>query len=149
MEGIYCIYGTSYKPCYLDPHPLVCGVNNWKLLQNFYNFFGHNLKWHHEFFKPLKLVDTKGNKIFKNIKMHWISTFSLTKWIFLEYKTLLAKMLGNAYEISQAWINFDSSCDVPIVRNASIQQVFVKEGHLCMWLHWGHQTLLKLFLHTL
>lgn len=114
MEGIYCIYGTSYKPCYLDPHPLVCGVNNWKLLQNFYNFFGHNLKWHHEFFKPSKLVDTKGNKILKNIKMHWISTFSLTKWIFLEYKTLLAKMLGNAYEISQAWINFDSSCDVPI-----------------------------------
>lgn len=114
MEGICCIYGTSYKPCYLDPYPLVCDVNNWKLLQICCNFFSHNLKCHHEFFKPLKLMDTKGNKILKNIKTCWISMFSSTKWVFSKYKTLLAKMVGNAYEISQAQINFDSSCDVPI-----------------------------------
>lgn len=98
----------------IDLHWLVYGVKNWKLLQNFYNFFSHNLKCHCEFFKPSKLMDTKGNKKLKNIKAHWISMLSSTKWVFFEYKTLLTKMVGNAYENFQAQINFDSSCDMPI-----------------------------------
>jgi hypothetical protein len=114
MEGIHWIYGTLYKPGYLGLHWLVYGVKNWKLSQIFYNFFSHNLKCHREFFKPSKLMDTKGDKILKNIKVCWISMLRSTKWVFSEYKTLLAKMVGNAYENFQAQINFDSSCDVPI-----------------------------------
>jgi hypothetical protein len=36
-----------------------------------------------------------------------------------------------------------------IMINASIHQVSAKEGHLFMWIHWGHQSLPKFFLHLL
>jgi hypothetical protein len=42
----------------------------------------------------------------------------------------LAKMVGNAYEILRAQINFDSSCDVPIFLGLACLMPFLEMHQL-------------------
>jgi hypothetical protein len=58
-----------------------------------HNYFAHGPKGHLEASKLVELLERKGNKIFKNIKTHWISMLSLSKKILSEYKTLVVKMV--------------------------------------------------------
>ncbi len=46
------------------------------LLSFVYNYYPHNPKHHLEINKLVELFECKGNKIFKNIKTHWIFMLS-------------------------------------------------------------------------
>jgi hypothetical protein len=96
MEGIHCM---AHDFMNLVIHTLIHLFMMSKieiLLQKFY-FFSHSQKCHHKFVKLSKLMDIKGNKIFKNIKMCWISMLSPTKWKFAEYKTLFTRMVRDTH----------------------------------------------------
>jgi hypothetical protein len=45
-----------------------------------------------EFHKLAKLINRKGNKLFKNVKTRWILMFFPTKRVFVEYRPLNVKM---------------------------------------------------------
>jgi hypothetical protein len=105
------------------------------------------------------LMDIKGSKILKNIKTYWISMLNPTKWKFVEYKILLTRMVRDTHmkflkhklTLIVMWcVHFAQSCmmNALIKINASTHQFFAKDGHLFMWIHWGHQSLPKPFLHT-
>jgi hypothetical protein len=95
-HGRHTLYGTwLYESCYPYPRPLVCDIKNWIFFAIF--FSPHNKKCHHKFIKLSKLMDIKNNKIFKNIKMCWISMLSPTKWKFVEYKTLFTSMVRDVF----------------------------------------------------
>jgi hypothetical protein len=66
------------------------------LLQTLHSYFAHSPKRHVEFTKRVEFMQTKGNKILRNVKTKWISMLSLAKKVMVKYKTLLVKMaLGN------------------------------------------------------
>jgi hypothetical protein len=46
------------------------------LFQTLYNYLSKSLKRHLEITKLIKLMETKGAKIFKNVKTHWIFILS-------------------------------------------------------------------------
>jgi len=56
-----------------------------------YNYFAHSLKWHVELTKLVELLECKGNKIFNNIKTHWISILSPSNKNLVEYHSLVVK----------------------------------------------------------
>jgi hypothetical protein len=58
------------------------------LLQTLRNYFAHSPKKHLEFTKLVEMLETKGSKIFLNVKTRWISMLSLAKRLKIEYKTL-------------------------------------------------------------
>jgi hypothetical protein len=47
------------------------------LLQSCHAYFAHNPKNHLEFIKLTNMIETKGLKNFKNMKIHWISLLDL------------------------------------------------------------------------
>jgi hypothetical protein len=70
----------------LSSLPLVICLEH--LLQTLDNCFAHSLK----FTKLVEMLETKGDKIFRNVKTRWLSMLSLAKRLMAEYKTLLLKM---------------------------------------------------------
>jgi hypothetical protein len=81
------LYGSSNKPCYtnrLQP--------TFDFSQCLYGYFNHNPKRHLEFSKLTNVMETKGNKILRNIKTRWTSMINPNKWVVLEYYILLMKM---------------------------------------------------------
>jgi hypothetical protein len=49
-------------------------INNIKdLLQSSHAYFAHSPKWHLEFIKLIDMMETKGLKMFNNVKTQWIS----------------------------------------------------------------------------
>jgi hypothetical protein len=77
-----------------------------------YNYFAHNPKWHLEFCKLVEILESKENKLLKNIKTRWISMLSLCKIIFAEYKFLVVKMVEDSDHIENAKNNYELLCDV-------------------------------------
>ncbi len=70
-----------------------------------------------EYTKLAKLIETKGAKILKNVKTHWIFILSPIWHVMVEYKTLLMKMALDASINEKAKVvflkdNFDLICDV-------------------------------------
>jgi hypothetical protein len=63
------------------------------LLVGMYNYFAHNTKQHLEFCKLVEILESKGNKLLKNIKTRWISMLSSCKRIFAKHKLLVVKMV--------------------------------------------------------
>jgi hypothetical protein len=57
------------------------------MLTSIYNYFDHSPKRHLEGF-----LESKGNKILKNIKACWIFMLSPSKWVLAKYKALVVKM---------------------------------------------------------
>jgi molecular chaperone DnaK (HSP70) len=55
-------------------------------------FFTPNPKKHLGFTKLIDMMETKGPKIFMNVKTQWISLLELLCRIFKKYKPFLAKM---------------------------------------------------------
>ncbi len=82
------------------------------LLVGMYNYFTHNPKQHLEFCKLAKILESKGNKLLKNIKTRWISMLSPCKKFFVEYKLLVVKMVEDNDHIENAKSNYKLLCDV-------------------------------------
>ncbi len=77
-----------------------------------YNCFCLNLKRHLKTTKLVKLLSSKGNKFFENIKMRWISMFLPSKHVLSEYKLLIVKMVENDSTIDITKTNYELFCDV-------------------------------------
>lgn len=84
------------------------------LLVSMYNYFHHNPKCHLETTKLAKFLQSKGNKILKNIKMHWISMLLPSKRVLSEYKLLIVKMAENSSTIDNTRTNYKLLCNVEI-----------------------------------
>jgi transcription initiation factor IIE alpha subunit len=41
-------------------------------MMNMYGYFNYSSKWHLEFQELIQILDTKGNKIIKNVKTKWM-----------------------------------------------------------------------------
>ncbi len=82
------------------------------LLAGMYNYFTHNPKQHLEFCKLVEILESKGNKLFKNIKTWWISKLSPCKIFFAEYNFLVVKMVEDSDHIENAKSNYELLCDV-------------------------------------
>jgi hypothetical protein len=65
-----------------------------------------------EFCKLAKILESKGNKLLKNIKTQWISMLSLYKRIFAKYKFLVVKMVEDNDHIEDAKSSYELLCDV-------------------------------------
>jgi hypothetical protein len=59
---------------------------------NMYGYFSHSPKSHLEFHRLAETLETKGNKIFKNVKTRWMSMLDPLKRIMTEYPPLLVVM---------------------------------------------------------
>jgi hypothetical protein len=59
---------------------------------NMYGYFSHSSKRHLEFQRLAQTLETKGNKILKNVKTRWMSMLDLLKRIMAEYRFLLTVM---------------------------------------------------------
>jgi hypothetical protein len=82
------------------------------LLASMHNYFAHNPKHHLEVNKLVELLECKGNKIIKNIKMRWISMLSISKIILNEYKVLVVKMVENNVIIDITKTNYKFLCNL-------------------------------------
>jgi hypothetical protein len=83
-----------------------------RLLQTLYNYFSKSLKRDLEFTKLVEVMETKGAKILKNVKTHWISMLSPTWCVMVEYRILLMKMALDGPTNDKAKENFKLLCDV-------------------------------------
>ncbi len=54
--------------------------------------FSHSPKWHFEFLKFAYILDTKGNKIIKDVKTTWMSMLEPFKTILEKYHLLFVVM---------------------------------------------------------
>jgi hypothetical protein len=57
-------------------------------------------------------METKGNKILKNVKMRWMSMFKPLKIIMVNYHPLLAVMQVDCITITQEKINYFVAFDM-------------------------------------
>ena len=62
------------------------------LLKSSHAYFKHSPKWHLEFVKLAKLMETKGLKLLKNVKTRWVSLIEPLRRILQDYRVPLAKM---------------------------------------------------------
>jgi hypothetical protein len=67
-----------------------------------YGYFNHSPKRHMEFQKLVQTLETKGNKIFKNVKTRWMSMLNPLKRIMEKYHHLLTMMQANNFTIHMA-----------------------------------------------
>ena len=74
----------------LSNYPLISRLEG--LFQFVYSYFCRSHKRHSELQKLADLMETKGNKMLRNVETRWISIRSLAQKIMSEYKTLLVKM---------------------------------------------------------
>jgi len=75
--------------------PLVIRLQN--LLQTLHSYFAHSPKRHLKFTKLTKLMQTKGNKILRNVKTRWMAI----ERVMAKYKTLLVKMAWTIVPINK------------------------------------------------
>jgi hypothetical protein len=74
----------------LSNYPMVSRLES--LFQSMYSYFCRSNNRHTELQKLADLMETKGNKMLKNIETRWISMRSPAKRIMAEYTTLMMKM---------------------------------------------------------
>ena len=66
------------------------------LLKSSHAYFKHSPKRHLEFVKLVELMETKGLKLLKNVKIRWVSLIEPLRRILQEYKVFLAKMKADS-----------------------------------------------------
>jgi hypothetical protein len=76
-----------------------------------YVHFTHFPKRHMDFTKLAEILETKGGKIFRNVKIRWISMLAPTKCVLYEYKTLVVKMVDDNLGNVTAKNNYELLCD--------------------------------------
>jgi hypothetical protein len=106
------VNNVHYMPCHtnlvvqsLNKLSLVSKIES--MLASIYNYFDHSPKRHVEGF-----LESKGNKILKNIKTYWISMLSPSKWVLAKYKALIVEMDVYGPTIDVAKKNYELFCDV-------------------------------------
>lgn len=86
------------------------------LLQTLHVFFVHNSKVFLEFQKLIDLINSKGNKLFRNhVKTCWISMVLLTKQVYVEYHLLIIKMQTKSSKSEMVQKNLNALCDVEFI----------------------------------
>jgi hypothetical protein len=91
------------------------------LFQALHVFFTHSPKTFLEFYKLVNLINTKGNKLFENVKTHWIiSIFSLTKCVYAKYNPLIVKMHVKSSKNKVVLINMHA-----LIKITQNQDIFV------------------------
>jgi hypothetical protein len=93
--------------------PLMFSIEN--MLQSMYNYFSHSPRYHLKFVKLVELVQTKGLKILKNVKMQSFSILSSTMRVMNEYQTLFVKMQQDSPTSTIVKTNFDHLANVQIL----------------------------------
>jgi hypothetical protein len=73
------------------------------------------LKKFDKFQKLTDLLQKKGNKLFQNVKTHYVSMLSPTKWVYLEFHPLMVKMHAKNQWNDVGWNNLNSLCDVEVI----------------------------------
>ncbi len=86
----YVAHRTNLVILVLNKLSLVMHIEG--MLQSLYAFFSHNSKKVLEFVNLAKTLETKGLKLLKNIKFHWISMLNPLKCVLGKYKSLVVKM---------------------------------------------------------
>jgi hypothetical protein len=82
-----------------------------KLLQSMYVYFFHSPNKHMEFTKLAEILETKGGKIFHNVRTWWILMLAPTKCVLQEYKTLVVKLADDSLGNAIAKNNYELLCD--------------------------------------
>jgi hypothetical protein len=103
----------------MTKYPMVSRLEN--MFQSVYSYFCRSNKRHAELQKLADLMETKGNKMLRNVDTRWISMRSPAKRIMSEYSTLIVKMgLDMAHVAGQkpnagAAENFDLLVDIEVL----------------------------------
>jgi hypothetical protein len=109
----YVTHRTNLAMQTLSKLPLVIWLEN--MLQTLHSYFAHSPKRHLEFTKLEKLMQIKGNKILRNVKIRWISMLNLAKKVTAKYRTLLVKMALDSPTNQQAKLNYENLCDFQVL----------------------------------
>ncbi len=110
----YMAHHTNLAMQTLSRLPLVIQLEN--LLQTLDSYkFAHSPKRHLELTKLVKLMQTKGNNIFWNVKIRWIFMLSFAKIVMAKYKTLLMKMALDSPTNRQIKLNYENLCDLQVL----------------------------------
>jgi hypothetical protein len=86
------MFCSQYHPCYHSFIYGFCTLVGRHFAKPLYVFFVPNLEKFQEFYKLMGLLNTKGNKLCRNMKTIWISMFFLAEWVFVEYHLLIMKL---------------------------------------------------------
>jgi hypothetical protein len=86
----YCSHRVNLVVETLSKYPMVSRLE--RLFQSMYLYFCRSNKRHAELQKLVDLMETKRNKMLKNIETCWISMRSPAKRIMSEYMSLMVKM---------------------------------------------------------
>jgi len=85
------------------------------MLQSLYSFFALNLKKFLKFTMFAETLETKGLKLLRNVKTHWISMLSLLKHVLAKCKSLVVKMHSDCEKIKSTHDNFELLCDLDLI----------------------------------
>ncbi len=77
-----------------------------------YAYFNHNPKKNIKRWKMVEIMETKGFKIFGNIKTTWISMVATSKVVLEKLKIVLMKMAQDFYINDSTTMNFELLCDI-------------------------------------
>jgi len=97
------------------------------ILQILYVFFVHNPKKFVEFQKLVDLLNMKGNKFFRKVKMRWISILSSTKQIYIKYLPLILKMHINNAKNDFGFKILNVLCDIDSFMGSLVSFLFKKK----------------------
>ncbi len=64
--------------------------------------------------KLVEILETKGNKLLKNVKIRWISMLALAKRVMVDITLLVVKMVINFTSNFLTKANLDISCDIEV-----------------------------------
>ncbi len=111
LIGIHCMtHKTNLVMQSLSSMPMVSKMED--LFQSIYGYFFSSPKHHLEFTKLVEIVETKGLKVFQNVKTKWINMLAPLKWVGKEFKTLIVKMVANNGFVEATKTNLVNLCDV-------------------------------------
>ncbi len=82
-------------------------------------YFFHSPKITQEFVDLVDIVEIRGKKILKNIKIHWISMLLPTKKVLFEYCALVLKMHKDDGNNIQVAHNLKLFCDLEVMMGLS------------------------------
>jgi hypothetical protein len=89
--GVHCVaHRTKLVVQYLSNLTFIACIE--AFMVNMCNYFNHSPKQHLEFQKFVTTMETKVNKIIKNVKTHWMSMLEPLKQIMTKYRPLFGIM---------------------------------------------------------
>ncbi len=89
--GVHCVaHRTNLAVQYLSNLTFITYIE--AFMVNLYNYFNHSPKQLLKFQKLATTMETKVNKIIKNVKTHWMSMLEPLKQIMTKYRPLFGVM---------------------------------------------------------